>query len=247
MFVITPVDVNSDDLPAAPPGDPGFVIAGTGGATPTVIDSFPGFIQWMQDNVALGDNQVLTVNFVAPLIATRGVGMHENVITVRLAVVQKTIDDMMVAVPGIIDGTLIVAPSTFFTSILYPLLVQDAMSTGLPALEHGSIVRFGIDPMEVFVPALESGTLVVTIAFITYDGRPHPDTMQVPVPALESGTLQTIVVIYDARPWPDTMEVFVPSVQSGTLVRIVINYTNGLAHPDTMQVFVPSLQSGTLV
>jgi hypothetical protein len=247
-FGITPVDTNTGDLPVAPAGDPGFTVTSTGGGVlPTDITDFPGFLQWMQDGEPLGDDQVLVVNFVSPLVATRGVGEHENVITVRLAVVSKTVDDMLVNVPSLIEGTLIVAPSTFFTSILYPLLVQDGMQVSVAALEHGSLIKFGVDPMQIAVPALESGTLVVTIAFITYDARPHPDTMQVFVPALESGTLQTIVIIYDARPHPDTMQVFVPALQSGTLVRIVINYTNGLAHPDTMQVFVPSLQSGTLV
>lgn len=63
-FEITPVAPPAENQP---PGTP------------------PTFLQWKSAGEPLGDPNVLIVDFVHPLIATRGVGEHENVITVRRA------------------------------------------------------------------------------------------------------------------------------------------------------------------
>lgn len=244
-FGITPVTVNTGDLPAAPAGDPGFTVNSTGGGEPQPYPpmDFAGFLLFLQDSVSLGDDQVLVVNFVAPLVATRGVGEHENVITVTLQPAPETHDHMAFGAPLVLEGTLVDIPALFFTSILYPFLVSDAMSFGTDA-ERGSLLKIGIDLMQFAVPAPSAGTLVVVV--VTYDGRPHPDLMQFAVPVPSAGTLVTVVVTYDGRPHPDTMQFAVPSPSAGTLVRVVIVYDNSLLHPDTMQYAVPTILSGTL-
>jgi hypothetical protein len=54
---------------------------------PIPTGPFPGYIQWQTEGVNLGLPNVVTINFVgdpAVILATRGVGEHANVVTVRL-------------------------------------------------------------------------------------------------------------------------------------------------------------------
>jgi hypothetical protein len=52
--------------------------------TPTAVvpSAEPAFLQFQQQGAALGAPNVRVVNFISPLVATRGVGEHENVLTV---------------------------------------------------------------------------------------------------------------------------------------------------------------------
>jgi len=60
-----------------------FGISPVGGvfAEQTADEGFPQFIQWQLDGTNLGDTSADTVNVTDPLVATRGVGENENVIT----------------------------------------------------------------------------------------------------------------------------------------------------------------------
>jgi len=246
-FGITPEDPTG--TPAEPENTTSFAV------TPVIapVAPIPGtpstFLQWQAGGYDLGLPDVLVVNFRYPLVATRGVGEHENIITVRRASPPGSSDMMSMSVPAILSGELIVPPSLFYTSILYPLFTQDNMSVSV-ALSHGWLLTIGVDPMSTPVPSIQSGTLVPTIAFITYDARPFPDNSQVFVPAVQSGTLVVTIeyLVYDARPFPDNSQVFVPAIQSGTLVVTIeyVIYDNSVTFPDPMQVFVPAIQSGTL-
>lgn len=62
----------------------GFNPAGNGFPS-QAPEGFPNFIQFQADGVNLGDPDVDTVDFVYPLIATRGAGENSNVVTVTTA------------------------------------------------------------------------------------------------------------------------------------------------------------------
>lgn len=55
------------------------------GFNPQTPDEFPNFIQFRSDGEDLGSNDADTVDFLYPLVATRGVGANANVITVEYA------------------------------------------------------------------------------------------------------------------------------------------------------------------
>lgn len=62
----------------------GFNPAGNGFPS-QAPEGFPNFIQFRADGANLGDPDVDTVDFVYPLIATRGAGENSNVVTVTTA------------------------------------------------------------------------------------------------------------------------------------------------------------------
>lgn len=225
-FEITPVAAGSG-LPAEPPNTTSF------GPTPAPAPgSIPGtpptFLQWKSAGEPLGDPDVLVVDFLFPLIATRGVGEHENVITVRRYVAPPP-------PPPIGD---------YYTSLVYPFLVQDDLSIDGTVLERGTSVRVDYEDFSVEVASLESGTLVVTIAFLSYH-PPLPEEMSVEVATLEDGTLVVTIsfVTYDNN---EDMSIEVAPLVSGTL-EVTIEYVVYISpDPDTMSVDVSALTGGTL-
>jgi len=143
------------------------------------------------------------------------------------------------------------ASSQYYTSILYPLVVEDTLQIAIAAPQGGQLVGLTVDTLDIAVPSLQSGVLGVTISYLSYDGRPWPDTLSVAVPGLQSGTLAVTInyLTYDGRPWPDTLDVPVPTLQSGTLIVTInyVDYSNWVTFNDnTLGVAVPTLQSGTL-
>jgi hypothetical protein len=249
-FAITPEPYVPPGTPVEPLNTTSFAVEGedvsTRAATP------PSFIQWLTGGYPLGGPDVLVIDFRYPLIATRGVGKNENVITVRRAHPVGSEDIAQITVPMLVSGELIEPPSLFYTSILYPFITEDGMSLAVPVPQRSNLITVDADGASVAAPSLQSGTLVVTISFLTYDNSLlFPDAAQVFVPALESGTLVASIsfVTYDGRPFPDQAQVPVPALESGTLIVTItfVNYTNPLLYPDQAQVPVPTLQSGTLV
>lgn len=232
-FEITPEPYVPPGTPVEPPNSTSF---GVVPAPPPRVRDTDSFIQWQSGGYDLGDDKVLVVNFTPPLVATRGVGEHENVITVRRIVPPPPPPPL----------------SIFYTSILYPLLVEDGMSIAMAALQRGYTLQVVNDASQVAVPALQGGTLVATISFITYNNSLlFPDNSQITVPVLESGTLVVTIsfVTYDARPFPDNSQIPVPAIVASTLVVTInyIDYLNAITYPDNSQIPVPTLRSGTLV
>ncbi len=248
-FEITPVVVGSGQpapgLPAEPVNTTTF--APTPATTPPGIPGTPpSFLQWKSDGVALGEPDVLIVDFRFPLIATRGVGEHENVITVRRADPLITRELMAASTPLLLGGELIEAESIFYTSILYPFIFSDEMSAAAVELRSGYILTITSEDVAVPAPALHSGTLVVTIAFLSYTNWPLEE-IEVATPALQSGTLVPTIAFISYGPKPEAMEVSTVTLQSGTLV-VTINYIDYINWPtEEAEVSTPTLQSGTLV
>jgi hypothetical protein len=227
-FEITPVVVGSG-LPA--PGTPAEPVnTTTFGPTPAPAPSGipgtpPSFLQWKYEGEPLGGNDVLIVDFVYPLIATRGVGEHENVITVRRFVAPPP-------PPPVGD---------YYTTLIYPFLTSDFMSIGVPTLERGYTMDTTVDGMSVGLSTLESGTLEVTIAFTEYA---YSEEVSVGIPTLESGTLE-VTIAYIVYVYSDEMSIGIPTLESGTL-EVTIEYVV-YAFADEMSVGIPTLTAGTLV
>ncbi len=249
-FAITPEPYVPPGTPTEPPNTTSFAVEGTD--TTTRPATPPSFIEWLSGGYSLGGADVLVVDFVYPLVATRGVGQHENVITVRRARPLSSEDAMTQPVPVPIVGELTEPESLYYTSILYPFITQDDMSLPTPTHDDGSNLTIDTDDMALTVPAVTSGTLVATISYITYDNSLlFPDTMQHSVPVPQSGTLIVVIsyLTYDnSLIYPETMQHSVPTLTSGTLVVVIsyITYDNSLLYPDPMQIPVPTLLSGTL-
>ena len=143
----------------------------------------------------------------------------------------------------------------YYTSILYPFLVEDTMTQGIPAVTSGYLVNFGNDSMTQGIPSLLLGTLVSSVNYVDYiNGRDvSPDTMTQGIPTLLSGTLVVTVSYVDYLNQrdvaPDTMTQGIPSLLAGTLAVTVayVDYVNGRdVTPDTMTQAIPALISGTL-
>ena len=213
----------------------GFVLGAH--AVAAVNTAFNEFVQWQSGGVNLGAPDVRTLNFVDPLgfllEVTRGVGEHSNVVTVRLK-----------------------RQYAYFTSILYPLLVDDAMHVGVVPLRSGSTQQITLDTLSAPVPNLQSGTLTASISFVIYTNWRdiNPETLSAPVPHLQSGTLIVTITYNNYVNWrdinPETLSAPVPTLQSGTLVVTItfITYTNWRdVNPETLSVPVPTLRSGSLV
>ena len=232
-FEITPEPYVPPGTPVEPQNSTSFAVAPAPAQKQRDPDSF---IQWQSGGYDLGDDKVLVVNFVYPFLATRGVGEHENVITVR----------------RIVPPPPPPPQSLFYTSIIYPLIVEDAMQVSAVSLLRGYTLQVDVDNSQVTVPALQAGTLAATISFVTYNNSLlFPDNSQVTVPAILGATLVVTIsyLTYDARPFPDQSQVPVPAIVASTLVVTItfISYVNALTYPDNSQIPVPSLRSGTLV
>ena len=63
----------------------GFAMTPASGYPPPTPDEFPNFIQFRADGENLGGPDADVVDFVYPLVATRGTGENENVVTVTTA------------------------------------------------------------------------------------------------------------------------------------------------------------------
>lgn len=146
--------------------------------------------------------------------------------------------------------------NTYYTSLVYPYLITDTISTGIPVLERGYQFFLNPDAMNQPITSLQSGTLVVSLNPVSYTNQRdiNPDVMNHPIASLQSGTL-IVTISYlsytnqrDVN--PDVMNHPIASLQSGTLVVTIgyVDYTHQRdVNPDTMNHPVTSLQSGTLV
>lgn len=145
--------------------------------------------------------------------------------------------------------------STFYTTTLYPILVEDTMTQGLPVVQFGAIYRLPSEDMSQAVPSLLLGTLVSSITYVNYFNQRdvNPETMTHPVPTLVGGVLTVVVAYVDylnhRDVTPDSMTHPVPTLLSGTMAVTVsyVDYFNQRdVAPDTMTHPVPTLLSGTL-
>ena len=145
-------------------------------------------------------------------------------------------------------------PSFYFTSLLYPLLVEESLEVAVPGAERGWLFPF-TDSMNVGVPSIVSGALTLTLVLLSYTNERdvNPDQLSVGVPAINAGTLNATIayVTYTNQRdvAPDSMSVGVPSIQSGSLAvtELYVTYTNQRdVAPDNLTAGVPAITSGTL-
>lgn len=216
------------------PGSPGFALAAH--VASAINSAFNEFVQWQSGGTNLGAPDVRTLNFVDPtgvLTVTRGVGDHSNVITVKLN-----------------------RQYAYFTSILYPFLVQDTLSMALPVAQPSGLFGVTLDTLSLALPLMQSGTLVATLNPLSYTNWRdiNPETLSMAIPVAQSGTLVVTINYLDYVNWrdvnPETLSMPVPVAQSGTLV-VTISYLDYLnwrdINPETMSMAIPVMQSGTLV
>jgi hypothetical protein len=144
----------------------------------------------------------------------------------------------------------------YYTSLIYPTLVQDTLSIATPAVQPSVLWGLANETLTIPQPAPQSGTLVGTISYLNYtNGRDfNADTLTVPQPAPQSGTL-VVTINYlnytNGRDFnADTLTVVQPEPRdTSTLVVVIsyIDYTNGRDfNADTLTMPQPTPQSGTL-
>jgi len=136
----------------------------------------------------------------------------------------------------------------YFTSVLYPFVVDDVMSVSIPAHNSGNLWYIPEEVASVQVPTLVTGDLTPTIVYKTYNEPLALEVASVSVPTLVTGDL-TPTIVYKTYNEPLALEaasVQVPTLITGDLVVTInyITYDNG--EDDVASVSVPTLISGTL-
>jgi hypothetical protein len=143
----------------------------------------------------------------------------------------------------------------FFTSLIYPLFVQDSLEVGIVGITHAQVMQVYMDTLVSPVPTLQSGSLVSVFDALSYENWRDvtPDTLATPVPVIQSGSLVVTHNDLFYTNWrdvvPDTMNQPVPTIQSGSTLVVTISYVTydrRTVNGDTMNQPVPTIQSGTL-
>ena len=147
--------------------------------------------------------------------------------------------------------------SVFFTSLLYPVVVEDRMALSTPApADHGNyLIGAGDDDLAFSIPAISGGSLFMSLSAAGYKNwrDVNPDEMTFSTPAVTGGSL-AVTIAYASYPnWrdinPDEMTFSTPAITGGSLT-VTIQYVNYLNQrdviPDEMNMFTPTIQSGSL-
>lgn len=147
--------------------------------------------------------------------------------------------------------------AVYYTSLLYPVVVEDRLSLATPGVPaHGSYL-FGVpdDDLAMAMPAISSGSLTLAFNPTGYENWRDviPDQMQVSVPLITDGSLVTSISYMDYLNWrdvnSDNMQTATPAITGGYL-NITIQYVNYAnqrdVNPDYMITSTPTIQSGSL-
>lgn len=136
--------------------------------------------------------------------------------------------------------------SEYYTSALYPLIVDENLAVGNPSPLYGSLWGTPADEMAIPNPTVMSGALTVEINYVTQN--PTPDELAIPTPAIVSGSLVSTVNYVDVTPNYEELAMPTPVVMSGSLVTTVNfvdhNYNNGIA--EDLAIPNPTVISGSL-
>ncbi len=152
-----------------------------------------------------------------------------------------------------VPGLLRFSQDLYFTSLLYPILVEDSLSVSVPTV-RGWLFPFA-DNVSLGVPSIVGGTLLSTLVLLSYTNERdvNPDQLSLSVPSISGGAL-TVTINYlsytnERDVSPDQLSLVVPAIQSGSLTVTIayINYTNERdVAPDTLSLGVPAITAGSL-
>jgi len=108
----------------------------------------------------------------------------------------------------------------YFTTVLYPIITEDTISVSLPAPVDGELWYIPDDLLGVSTPTLQSGTLIPTIVYKTYNEPLAAESATMTVPTLLSGTLTVTInyITYNEPLAAESATMTVPTLLSGTLV-----------------------------
>jgi hypothetical protein len=154
---------------------------------------------------------------------------------------------MQAAIIGILASNN--ADPEYFTSVLYPFVVDDSLTIGQLSMVRGVIWENPLDASTIGLPTITAGTLTETIIYRTYNEPLAIDAVAMGVPIMLAGTLVETIAYrtYNEPLAVDALAMGVPTIMAGSLVETVVyqNYNNGLI--ETANVSNPIILSGTLV
>lgn len=137
-------------------------------------------------------------------------------------------------------------PNTYFTSTLYGIVLQDALSVSISALQSGGLIKTPSDSMSAGQTSIDSGTLRETVVYVSFNVV-EQSVLNAGVTAIDSGTLsETIVYKSSAIVETSTLQANTPSIESGTL-KVVVSYLSyTTAETSKLNVSLSTITSGTL-
>ena len=220
---------------------------------PVVVGGFPYELDWETSN-AIAVTYEITANIggnITPIANGSG-GVDGNVTGTTLNTYWSMTANLSAegapgASPLFATATANVLVSTVYTSALYPYVFGDELTVGLPSIEGG--FKFGAiqEAVDLSLPSIISGNLVVTINYVTYQDYPVEE-VDIGLPTIISGNLVSTInyVTYQDYP-PEEVDLSLPTIISGNLV-VTINYVDYQDYPmEEVDIGLPTIVSGTLI
>ena len=157
------------------------------------------------------------------------------------------IDSLNVGIPSITGELIQVIIPAYFTSVLYPILVQDTLNVALPlptSPKNLLLMPTVMDSLNIGIPTI-TGSLTAVIVYKTYAWG--LDNVSVGLPSLAAGALTPTIAYQSYSYGNDNVSVGLPSIAGGSLATVInyLIYNNWAA--ENIAVGLPTLAGGSLI
>ena len=174
------------------------------------------------------------------LIADLMITVSEGINTLKTALVAD--------LPISLVGSTPTEQLSYFTSVLYPFIIEDKFTISSPAImSTGNLYDIQNDNLGISSVNLISATLVNTIIYKTNEVKPA-DTLSISSVTLNSATLVDTIIYKTNEVKPvDTLSITNVNLTSATLVETIVYISNEIKPIDTLSISSVTLNSGTLI
>jgi len=152
---------------------------------------------------------------------------------------------------GAITGVLASRSTAYeyFTSALYPFVVDDALSVSAVAPQPSELWENPNDDISVSNIMIVVGTLNETIVYKTYNEPLYNDPIGVETPQVISGNLvETIIYkVYNEPLATEPIGIQLPDILSGNLVETIVYIVYNNGEIEDIGIEQPIIVSGTLI
>jgi hypothetical protein len=133
----------------------------------------------------------------------------------------------------------------FFTSNLYPLVIDDTINVSNPSASRGMLLRVVDDNLNFNPVSMVGGTLTTVIRYPVYDHQP-PEDINLYTTRVLSGNLTTVIAykVYD-HPLIEIINLTKVNILNGTLT-VVINYVQYSGQIESFNMISAGIIGGTL-
>ena len=157
------------------------------------------------------------------------------------------VDSLNIGIPSITGELIQVIIPAYFTSVLYPVLVQDTLNVSLPLPTNPKnllLMPTILDSLNIGLPTI-TGALTAVIVYKTYAWG--LDNVSVGLPSLASGALTSTIAYKSYSYGNDNVSVGLPSLAGGNIATVInyISYNNWAA--ENIAVGLPSIAGGSLI